>query len=78
MQLKDITKTLDQMTDEELLERLRVTRQNRTVVRPAYRDHVERAERKVSSARVKKTSSLLDNLTDAERAELIRQLSEDV
>lgn len=77
MQLKDITKTIDQLTDAELLERLRVTRQNRTVIRPAQRDHIERAERKVTSAKLKKTTSLLDNLTEAERAELIRQLQED-
>ena len=65
------------MSDEELLERLRASRQNRTIVRPAQRAHIDRADRKATSAKLKKTTSLLDSLTDAERTELIRQLSEE-
>lgn len=76
MQLGDLVKPLSQMSDAELLEKLREVRNNRTVVRPAARAHVERAEKKVSRTRTKKASSLLESLSPEERQRLIEQLQQ--
>lgn len=76
MQLSDLVQPIDKMSDEELLERLRQVRHNREVVRPARKAHIERAEKKVSRGRVKKTENLLEGLSEAERNELIRKLTE--
>ena len=74
MQLKDLVKTLDQMTDDELLERLREVRHRRSVERPAHRAHVERAERKESTKRMSALDKLLSSLSEAERDALMAQL----
>lgn len=76
MRLGDLVKTIDQMTDEELLERLRHTRNQRTTVRPAFRAHVERADKKATRAKANKTASLLDSLSDEEKLRLIEQLQQ--
>jgi hypothetical protein len=74
MQLKDLVKPLDQLSDEELLERLRVSRHNRTVVRPAAESRAKRAAKKGSQTRVSKVESILDELTEAQKLELLREL----
>lgn len=76
MQLGDLVKPISQMSDEELIEHLRQIKQRRTVERPAHRAHVERAEKKVSRAKGKKVTSLLDSLSESERAALIEQLQQ--
>lgn len=74
MQLTDLIKPMDQMTDEELMERLRQIRHNRTTARPAAKAHAKRAAKKGAQGRMSKVESLLDGLTDEQRAELIREL----
>lgn len=76
MQLGDLVKPLDKMSDDELLERLRQVRHNRTVARPAAKAHVERAEKKVTRAKSKKATDLLSSLTPEERQKLIEQLQQ--
>lgn len=63
MQLKDLTKPIDQMTDEELMERLRVMRHNRTTVRPAAKAHAKRAAKKGAQTRINKVDKLLEGLS---------------
>lgn len=78
MQLKDLVKPIDQMTDEELQERLREIRHNRTVARPAARKRVEREERKTSRSKVTKAKTgllaLLEAMSEEEKAVFLKQL----
>ncbi len=76
MQLCDLVKPMDQQTDEELLERLQQIRHNRNVVRPAATAHKKRAAKKGQQGRMNKVESLLDGMSEAERAELIALLGE--
>lgn len=76
MQLGDLVKPLEKMTNEELIEHLRQVKQRRSVERPAHRAHVERAEKKTSRAKSKKVSTAFGNLTDEERQKLIEQLQQ--
>jgi hypothetical protein len=59
MQLHDLHKPLDQLSDEELMERLRVSRHNRKTARPAAKAHAKRATNKVENKKVAKTEDLL-------------------
>lgn len=74
MQIHDLVKPIDQMTDDELLERVRQLRHNRETLRPAARKIVERAVKKTVKAKVSKVAGLLDNLTEEQRLELIAKL----
>lgn len=74
MQLTDLIKPMDQMTDEELMERLRTIRHNRTTVRPAAKAHAKRAAKKGAQGRMSKVEQMLEGLSDEQRAELIREL----
>lgn len=74
MQLKDLVKPLDQMSDEELMERLRVIRSNRVSIRPAAKAHAKRATKKGAAGRMNKVKDLLGGLS---REELIALLGED-
>lgn len=74
MQLQDLVKPIGEMTDEELGERLRALRHKRDVVRPAAKKHVERAVKKGTQARVTKVADMFGNMSEAEKAELIKAL----
>lgn len=76
MQLKDITKPISEMSVEELQERLRQIRHNRTVIRPAAAKHVERAEKKTSRKNVSAVEKLLDKMSPSEREEFLKQLEQ--
>lgn len=75
MQIQDLIKPIDAMSDEELLQRVREMRHRREIIRPAAKAKVERAEKKTSRARVKKTTDLLDGLSEADRLALIELLT---
>ena len=77
MQLQNLVRTLDSMSDDELLERLRTVRHSREVGRPTARKRADAPERKASKARVSATTKLLDGLSDEERQALIERLSKD-
>lgn len=64
------------MTDEELIEKLRQVKTSREIIRSAVRKRTERSEKKASRGRVSATTKLFEGLTDEERAELIRKLSD--
>lgn len=74
MQLLDLIKPLDQFTDDELRERLRVIRNNRTVTRPAAKAHAKKAAKKTSRAKVSKNEKLIEGLTEEQKLALIAQL----
>lgn len=77
MQTPELIKTLDQMTDDELLERLRTVRHNREVARPVAKKKADVAEKKTSRKRVTDLDKLLAGMTEEERQQLINSLSED-
>lgn len=78
MQIQDIVRPIDQLSDEELFERIREVRQRRQVDRPAAKARVERAERKTvrreGTAAVNKITNVLDSMSDADRLKLIKLL----
>ena len=77
MQIHNLVKTIDQMSDDELLERIREMRHRRETLRPAARARVERVEKKTSRVRVNKTADLVDKTSEEERLKLIALLSGD-
>lgn len=76
MQLKDLVKPLDQMTEEELMTHLRSVRHRRTIERPATKARADRAEKKVSRGAASSLDKMLNALSPADRAKLLSQLEE--
>lgn len=76
MQLKDLVKPIDQMTDEELAERLRIVRSNRISTRPAAKAHAKRAAKKGQQGKMTKAQDLLKS-SGLSREELIALLGGD-
>lgn len=74
MQLKHLVKPLDQMTDEELLEKLRTVRHNREVARPVAKAKVTTAAKKTSNKKMTIARDLFSDLSEDERLALIKQL----
>lgn len=74
MQLQDLVKPIDQMSDDELMERLRQIRHNRTTSKPAAKAHAKRAAKKGAQTRINKVEDLLKGMS---REELIALLGED-
>lgn len=74
MKIEGLVKTIDQMTDAELMERVQQLRHSRETVRPAAAKHVERAETKTSRRKVSSVEKLLEGLSEEERASLLTQL----
>lgn len=77
MQLKDLVKPISEMSNDELLEHVRRIRQNRHIIRPAHKAHVERAEKKEARVREKKTANLFASLSEADKALLVAELMKD-
>ena len=80
MDLTQLVKPIEEMSTDELMDRLRAVRARREVIRPAARKHEERAETKVSRNRVSKANSqlekLLANLSPDELKTLLEQHGE--
>lgn len=74
MQMQDLIKPIEQMTDDELMERLRTIRSRRTAERPAAKAHAKRAAKKGAVTRIKKVDNLVGGMSEAEKAELIKLL----
>ena len=74
MQLRDLTEVLDSMSDERLLELIRIRRYNRTVIRPAGKDRQRRAEKKGTQKRVSKVVDLLAGLSAEDKKQLLLDL----
>jgi hypothetical protein len=76
MQIHDLVKTIDKMTNEELLEHVRAMRHRREVARPVARQKVERAEKKATVAKAKKGDKLLASLTPEQLIELLQGMDQ--
>jgi len=76
MQLDQLVKPLDEMTDEELVAYLREVRHRREVTRPAARKIVERAESKTSRGKMSAAEKLLVSLPPEELAKPLEQHTE--
>ena len=76
MQLGDLVKPLDKMTDEELIEHLRQVRTRRSVIRPARQAIIDRAEKKEVRGKVKKVTNIFEGLSEEDRNALIEQLKQ--
>lgn len=78
MKLSDISKPLEEQSDEELIERLRQIRHNRTVERPAVKkraaDEKVKIEGRAKRAAKTKVEKMMDKMTDEQREALIEQL----
>lgn len=74
MQLHDLVKPIEEMSDEELRTRLIEIRHKREVVRPAAKKHVERAQKKGAVTRINKAADLFADMSEEEKAELIKAL----
>lgn len=74
MQMKDLVKPIDAMTEDELMDHLRAVRHRRSVERPAQRAHIERAEKKESKSKMSAIDKLLDGMSDEDKAKLLAQL----
>lgn len=74
MQLLDLVKPIDQMTDDELKESLKALRHRRTVERPALAKHKAKAEKKEAAPKVAKVKNLLAGLSPEDMATLLKQL----
>ena len=74
MQLHDLYKPLEDLTDEELRQRLQEIRHNRTVERPAAKARAKRAANKGRVSKINKAQGMLAGLTKEQIAELIAEL----
>ena len=74
MQTIDIIKPISQMTDEELMEKLRTVRHNREVSRPVARKKAEVAEKKTTRKKISAIDKVVDTMTDEEKRKLIELL----
>ena len=74
MQLDDLVKPIDSMSDEELRERLKELRNRRSVERPAAKKHKEKAAKKEAAPKITKVKNLLEGLSPEDMAALLKQL----
>jgi len=66
MQLKDLISEIENQSDEELMQRLRDARQNRTVVRPASARRAKKASAQAARTQTTKVEKLLSGLSPEE------------
>jgi len=76
VQLKDLVRPIDQMTDDELRERLREIRHRRTVVRPAHQKKKAAPAKKAAKAKVSKVDAMLKSMTPEQIQQLLKDLGE--
>ena len=74
MQLDDLVKPLSALSDEDLMERLRQIRHNRTVARPAAAARKTRESNKGRVTKIHKTQGILSGLSNEALAQLLAEL----
>jgi len=77
MQLEDVVKPLDKMSDEELLAHLREVRHRRDTVRTASATRAGKAKGKAASKKLTGLANVMNAMSDEEREQLIAQLTGD-
>lgn len=75
MQLQNLIKPIEEMTDEELKERLFDIRHRREYEKPAAKARVKKAEKKESKKKVSAAEKLLANLSPEDLAALLSELN---
>ena len=76
MQINQLIKPIDEMSDEELRDRIRELRHRRETVRPAAKARVERAVKKQSIKKQTQTEQLLASLSPEQLTALISSLGD--
>jgi len=76
MQLKDLYKPLEELTEDELKARLQEIRNNRTVVRPAKQARAKKEASKGRTTAFNKLHAMLAAMPEAEREQFLLQLGE--
>ncbi len=74
MQLQDLVKPMEQMSDEELLAKIRKVRQNRITLKPAAKAHEKRESKKGATGRISAAEKILAGMTPAQREAMMAQL----
>jgi len=77
MKLKDITKDLRDMTDEELRAHIAHIRHNKYVARPAKAKHISDVQKPEKKKRVSAVNKLINGMSDDERQQLLLMLEGD-
>ena len=75
MKLEDLTKRVSQMTSAELEDFVQQMRHNKFVARPAKVKREEEVEKKIKRKKATALESLLDGMSDEQKAALIAQLT---
>ena len=76
MQINNLIKPLDQMTDEELRARLMEIRHNREIVRPSAAKKASAPAKKAAKKVSTKIEDMFASLSEDERIALIKQLGD--
>ena len=76
MQLDDIIKPLNKMSEEELMKHLREVRHRRDSVRTVAKAKVTKAKGKAASKKLTGLANIMASMTPEERQQLIEQLGE--
>lgn len=74
MQMKDLITPISDMSEEQLRERLREIRHNRTKVKPATANRTKREAKVGGQGRITKATDLFGGLSPEDKARLIEQL----
>lgn len=74
MQMNDLVKPIEDMSDAELMKSLRALRHRRTVERPAAAKKVKKAAAKGKTNRINKVADLFDSLSADEKEAMIKSL----
>ena len=74
MNIDDIVDPIEDLTEAELIQRLRDIRRRRESIKPATVNRNKRAAKKGSQSRVSKVEALLAGLSEAEIETLLAQL----
>lgn len=76
MQLKDLVKRVEDMTDEELREHVRALRHSRTVTRAAHKKHKEKPAKQAHKVKENKLDKLIADMSPDQVKQLLLQLGE--
>lgn len=71
MKLKDLTKSISQMTDDELREHVRQIRHTKYVAKPAKAKHEADAKKVETRKRTSKADKMLAGMSEADKQQLL-------
>lgn len=74
--LKDLTRNVSNMSEEELLEHVKQVRHNKYVAKPAVAKRVADVEKKEKNTQVRGVNKIIDSMTPEQKLALLKQLEE--